>query len=473
MNLYSNKDAKQIDQLAASYLKIDSYELMKKAATAIFQHITAYQRILVVTGPGNNGGDGWVIAELARTHGQQVTVWALRKPDELQGDAYKAAKACQADVVLEPPTDHYDCIVDAIFGSGLDKQVTGDYASAIHHINQMTAFKLAVDIPSGLHGDTGQCMGCCVKADQTIAVLTCCPGYYTARGQVLTGQLKLEGLSIPALAYQNIDPIGKLLDKNQLQELNQIRTHDSHKGSYGHVWVAGGQAGMMGAVLLAAHAVLRVGAGSVTSITDPEHCVYVPLYQPEIMSHGFTPSRSALPMKKPQSMAIGMGMGHHDWAEQLIDKLTFYDVPKVYDADALLLIKSEMMKPADVITPHPLEAARLLNCTVDEIQSDRLTATQLLHQKYKCVVVLKGSGTIIKSNKDLMICSRGSHNLATAGSGDVLAGMIAGLIAQGHESFYAAQMAVLWHAITGECSAQKMCLTASGILEELPIHLPA
>ncbi len=472
--LYNKAQTKKIDQQAATFLGIDSYALMQRAALAAFQHIKQYKKLLVVTGPGNNGGDGWVVAELARKNGQEVTIWALKDPNQLSGDAQTAAQECQVEHTFYcPEQQSFDVIIDCIFGSGLNKTVQGHYAEAIDWINQQATPVYAIDIPSGLNADTGQIMGHAIIAKCTISILTDSPGLFTLCGKDLCGIIKTENLTVDPKAYQNITADAHLLHESQLSSLLTNRKHNSHKGQFGHVWVAGGQAGMMGAVQLAAFAVLKSGAGAVTAVTDALHSVTMPLQHPEIMTHAYDETHPELPIKKPDVLALGMGLGQSSWSKSLFKQLIQMPQAKVVDADALALLEPHHLTKQDVITPHPLEAARLLACSTAEIQNDRLQAAKSLNQKYHATTVLKGSGTVIADAQGCYLCPHGSDALATAGSGDVLAGMIAGLMAQGHNAAQAAKQGVLWHAITGEKSQQKLCLTASGILNELHLHLPA
>lgn len=472
--LYNKAQTKKIDQQAATFLGIDSYTLMQRAALAVFQNIKQHKKLLVVTGPGNNGGDAWVVAELARKNGQEVSVWALKDPNQLSGDAQTAAQECQVEhTPYCPEQQSFDIIVDGIFGSGLNKTVQNHYAKAIDWINLQPAPVYAIDIPSGLNADTGQIMGHAIKAKCTISILTDSPGLYTLCGKDLCGLIKTEILTVDPKAYQNITVDAHLLHESQLSSLLTKRQHNSHKGQFGHVWVAGGQAGMMGAVQLAAFAVLKSGAGAVTTVTDTVHSVTIPLQHPEIMTHGYDETHPELPNKSPDILAMGMGLGQSSWSKSLYKQLIQMPQAKVVDADALALLKPHHLNEHDVITPHPLEAARLLGCSTQEIQYNRLQAAQQLNRKYQATVVLKGSGTVIADADGCYLCPYGSDALATAGSGDVLAGMIAGLMAQGHDATPAAQLGVLWHAITGEKSQHKLCMTASGILAELHLHLPA
>lgn len=472
--LYCNDRTQQIDQLAASALGIDSFALMQRAGEAIFEHIKFYSSILVITGPGNNGGDGFIVAELARQNGQQVRLLALKSPDELKGDAAQAAALYQGNVLTDFPTATFDCIVDAVFGTGLNQTVTGIYADAIDWINQQQADIVAIDIPSGLNGSSGKIEGRAVKASQTISILGRNTGLYTYDGKHCCGDISFENLQVDDSNLKSVNHDGWLLSADGLGEIKNHRRDNSHKGSYGHVMVAGGQAGMLGAVLLAGRAVLKSGAGLATLITDSQHADWVPLYVAELMSMGFDGMDAAALLhaiadKSPDVIALGMGLGQSQWSKQLFRACLKAAVPMVIDADGLNILAETAMVPdsLQVITPHPKEAAMLLAVSTEEIQDDRWQSVRHLAQKYRCVAVLKGSGTLISDGHQVWCCPYGNANLATAGAGDILSGMIAGLLAQGLEPVKASCLAVMWHALAGENSPQGLTLTASEILQSL------
>lgn len=472
--LYRNNQVKIIDQLAAKYLGLNSFELMQVAAKAVFKHIAKYKKVLVVTGPGNNGGDGWVIAELAKNTGRQLNVWALQAPERLSGDALSAFQNCSVEPLNQPPTADFDCIVDAIFGSGLNQPLSGIYRQAIEWINQQSATKVAVDIPSGLHGDNGQIMGVAVRADLTVSILNGSPGLYTLNGKDCCGTIINEDLGVDPAQYNELSSAAELLQTAQLQSIKAHRRQNSHKGSFGHVWVGGGNRGMPGAVMLSGEAALRAGCGCVTAVSKKQHCVNISLRTPELMTAAFDPKSIKLPKKPPQVVALGMGLGKDAWAEALFSQLMKQPVAKLIDAEGLFFLRrqNQPLEPQDVITPHPSEAAMLLDCEPEQIQADRLKAAEKLSQKYNCISVLKGSGTVISNGEQNHICPFGTDALATAGAGDVLSGIIAGLMAQGHSSLKAACLGVLWHALCGEQSKQGLGLIASDIAADLYRVLP-
>ncbi len=470
--LYRSQQTKPIDAAAADYLQIDSYQLMQRAALAVYRYLPDCETLLVVTGPGNNGGDGWVLAELARQDHKKVLVWALQKPATLSGDAAKAAEDYQGEVVYAAPAepDQFDVVVDALFGTGLSRAPGGLYQDAIEYINQCQAKVLSVDIPSGLVGDTGVAYIPTVQADKTVAILNMMPGHITADGRDYCGELILDRLAVPERVYADIDPSAYVLKQAMLNLLKQARKHNSHKGSYGRLLVAGGQHGMLGAVLLCGTAALVSGAGLIQLITTQEQAPWVPVHRPELMALGFTGSEHQIHIPPADVLILGMGLGSSQWSKALWQQLMTANIPTVLDADGLNLLADcdEAADSIAVMTPHPKEAARLLNCAVKDIQADRIKAVETLAKRYQCVVVLKGSGTIISDGEENFICPYGSADLATAGTGDVLAGMIGGLMAQGFSALQSAQMAVVWHALTADHCALGRCLTASDLIRHLP-----
>jgi hydroxyethylthiazole kinase-like uncharacterized protein yjeF len=472
--LYSNDKTKQIDQLAAAALDIDSFQLMQKAGAAIFEQVKYFRQLLVITGPGNNGGDGFVVAELARQNNQEVKLLTLKPIEELTGDAAKAAAMYQGELLDEFPVESFDCIVDSIFGTGLNQAVRGQYADAIKWINLQSSHVVSIDIPSGLNGTSGKIEGCAVQAHQTISILGRNTGLFTLDGKQCCGEIIFAGLEVAAEKLAAVEHDAWLLSADMLTEISNNRQQNSHKGSFGHVLTAGGQAGMMGAILLAGRAALKAGAGLTTLVTDSKHADLIPIHAPELMTLGFdglneqTMHQSLLD-KNADVIVLGMGLGQSQWSKQLFKSCIRSDKPMVMDADALALLASLAVIPdqLQVITPHPKEAAHLLSMSVAEIQKDRWQSVRHLAQKFHCVAVLKGSGTLISDGKQIWCCPYGNANLATAGSGDILSGMIAGLLAQGFSPVKASQMAVLWHALAGENSEYGLTLTASDLVNSL------
>ncbi|MCF6287651.1 MAG: NAD(P)H-hydrate dehydratase [Proteobacteria bacterium] len=469
-NIYLSKQIKSIDTMVAEHLQISSFELMQLAGAAIFSYIKNCQSLLIVTGVGNNAGDGFIIADLARKKGIQVVVWSLNDINGLPKNAGKAAQHYLhngGEIITQEPLLEFDCIVDAIFGTGLCRDIKGKFGQAINWINAQSTQVLAVDIPSGLDANTGAIRGCAINANMTISVICHKVGQHTNNGKEQCGNLYLEDLGYYCqtnyLATNN-----KLLDKSVLKHSLFNRQQNSHKGLFGSVAIVGGHDGMLGAVMLAGNAALRSGCGLVEVVSNQEQIKMVSIHSPELMTASDV--RASGLMANAKVIAVGPGLGLNQQSMQALEYCIAQNKPMVVDADALhLLAKNHKFTQPTVLTPHPKEAAALLNSNVKSIQANRIKATKEISKKFNAVVILKGSGTIIvQPNSDTYICPYGYAGMATAGTGDVLTGIVASLMAQNFSPIAAAYTAVVWHALAAE---QCLCgngLIASDIIKQLP-----
>jgi NAD(P)H-hydrate epimerase len=468
--LYLSNHIKAIDQLAARQLNISSYELMQKAAAAIFNYIRKYKNILVVAGVGNNAGDGFVLAQMARLAGIHVTVWCLTDSEKLPNDAKQAFNTYlknSGTITFQQPEGTYDCLVDAIFGTGLNREVKGVFADAVNWINQQQIPVVAVDIPSGLDANTGCIMACAVQASITVSVICHKVGLFTNNGKDLCGRLYLENLGLDPSVFAAVPSDIHLLDNNTLtHELFQHK-HNSHKGSFGQALIVGGHDGMLGALILAGRAALQSGCGIVEAVSNSDQAVMISLQCPELITA--SDIRASRLLGTADVIAIGPGLGLNQLSKDVLDYCISQNKAMVIDADALTLsVDKYRFNSHVVLTPHPKEAARLLNCSVAEIQTDRVTAAIRISQKYQANVVLKGSGTIICDVLgQVYICPFGYSGMATAGMGDVLTGIICSLMAQGFAPIIAAYTAVVWHALAAEHSNKGNCLIASDVIKQL------
>ena len=486
--LYTAAGVRGIDNIAIHELGIAGYELMCRAGRAVVdvavERFPDARRWLIMCGPGNNGGDGYVVARLAVEAGIDVTVCSMIDPRQLKGDAAKAYTDWQAGggEVLNwplPENDSYDLALDALLGTGIDREVGGEYRGAIAYLNRLDCPRLAIDIPSGLNADTGCIMGCAVQAQSTVTFVGHKRGMYTADGPDYCGLINFDDLSIPTEAASGFeDGAGTLLTAGLLLESPERRLRNSHKGSFGHVLAVGGISGMGGAICLCGEAALRSGAGRVTLATDPAHAGMINLARPELMVRSVDSGDGLLALlEKDFVMAIGPGLGTADWSASLFRTCLDSNAPLVVDADGLnLLAMQSRQTPVGrdnwILTPHPGEAARLLECSVSEIQQDRIQSATAIARRYGACVVLKGCGTVIAdASGRYAICPAGNPGMATAGSGDVLTGVIAALLGQGLSFFDAASIGVLVHALAGDRAAVKsgeMGLIAGDIIESLP-----
>lgn len=441
-------------------------ELMERAGDAAFntllQHWPYASNLIVFCGKGNNGGDGFVLARRAHEKGLQVQVYSTIPLEAYQGEAARAvSKLIKSGVLIEakiPDEPLFaDVIVDALLGIGLKGEVVEPYVSLIHLINQTKIPVLAIDVPSGLEANTGQVLGCAVHADVTLTFIALKAGLFTGKASGYCGRLLCHNLDISDAYLNQLEPFAMRLTWNQVKPVLSRRQRFAHKGNYGHVLVIGGDYGMGGAVRMAAEAAMRVGAGLVSVATRPEHVSIVSGSRPEIMCHQVISAENLEPiLEKATVIIIGPGLGKTEWAEGLLNKALKMNVPKVLDADALNLLALLPLQRDDwVLTPHPGEAARLLGCSIKEIDINRFAAVAELQRHYHGVVVLKGSGTLIQSKEAFpVVCTEGNPGMATGGMGDILSGIIGGLLAQGLSLKKAAEAGVLIHALAADKAAK-------------------
>lgn len=460
--LYSSAQIRELENAAAQKLG-GSYVLMQRAAAACWRELQQrwpQEVIHIVCGSGNNGGDGYEIATLARAAGRDVRVWQVGAAPR-QGDGALAVENFQrqggvAQAFHEHALDDARLAVDALFGIGLSRDVEGDGRQAIAALNQVPQV-LAVDVPSGLDGDTGAIRGIAVRATVTVTFIGQKPGLLTGQGPDVAGDIVFAPLDVSAECHAQQAARAVLPSADFLRHALPPRARTAHKGEHGHVLVIGGDHGMMGAALMAGQAALRGGAGWVSVATRPEHAVALCAVQPELMVRGIAQVADLLPLlAKADVMAIGPGLGQSGWAQALMDTVLESGKPLVVDADALNLIAQEPLRRENwVLTPHPGEAARLLKSTTASIQQNRLNAVRELQARYGGVVALKGAGTLVAGSGPVWLCPYGNPGMGVGGMGDVLTGLIAALVAQGLSLQQAAEVGVCVHATAGDLAAQE------------------
>jgi hydroxyethylthiazole kinase-like uncharacterized protein yjeF len=456
--LYTATQVRELDRLAAETQGCGGNELMERAGKAVFNLLVnnwpQAGTIAVVCGAGNNAGDGYVVARLLHEAGRKIHLLALTEPTQLRGEALIAAEKFMATgqrviAFSEAGLESVDLIVDAILGTGLTREVSDAYLTAINAIKQSGKPVLSIDIPSGLHADTGKVMSAAVQADQTLTFIGRKRGLYTADGVQYRGTCHFTDLNVPAAIYTQLEASADLVNVESFHNLLVRRKRSAHKGDFGHVLVIGGDYGFAGAVQMSGIAVARAGAGLITVATRPEHALMLSLARPELMAAGVTESDDLNPLLVRASViAIGPGLGQSDWSSKQFAKVLDTNLPLVVDADGLnLLARDPVRRDNWILTPHPGEAARMLACSVADIETDRFAASIALQKQYGGVIVLKGSGTIITGHAGgQSVCADGNPGMATGGMGDILTGLIAGLLAQGLTDEQAAGLGVCLHA---------------------------
>ncbi|MDR3212559.1 MAG: NAD(P)H-hydrate dehydratase [Azoarcus sp.] len=414
--------------------------------------------VLVACGPGNNGGDGFVVARELCQAGHEVTVAFADDAARLPADAARAhadflrAGGATVGDLPSAPACGWALVVDALFGIGLQRPPEGRHAAWIEALNALPAAKLAIDTPSGLDADTGHRLGVCLRATHTTTFIALKPGLLTLDGPDYCGEISLQTLGIDPAAH--VAANGHRIERGLFAAQLHPRLRNTHKGLFGDACVLGGATGMAGAVLLAARAALWLGAGRVYAcFLDPAAPRVDPVH-PELMLR----SATRLP-ERLRALAVGPGLGISADAERLLQAAIERDIPLLLDADALNIVSRwskltnvlKARRTATILTPHPAEAGRLLGVSTAEIQGDRVAATLKLACDYRACVVLKGCGSVVATpDGRWFINTTGNSGMASAGMGDVLSGLVLALIAQGWPAEQALLAAVHLHGAAAD-----------------------
>ncbi len=466
--IFSPDQVREIDRIAIEELGIPGYELMSRAGREAFvlarERFPGARRWLILCGAGNNAGDGYVVARLALAAGLAVTVAALSDPRRLQGDAARAwgdYASAGGDIVqfTDALLADSDLVIDAILGTGLGRALEGAYLHAVESVNACAAPVIAVDIPSGLCGRSGRVLGAAVDALITVTFIGRKAGLYLGAGPEHAGEVVFADLGVPLDRVSHVSPALRLFDDEDCARILPRRARTAHKGSFGHVLIIGGNEGMGGAVRLAGEAALRAGAGLVSIATRADNAPAVTASRPELMCRGVSVPADLDPLlARATVVAIGPGLGQDEWARRLFDRVIELPQPLIVDADALNLLAAKPRKRSDwVLTPHPGEAARLLHGSTATIQADRLEAVIELCGRYGGVALLKGRGTLVAQAGEMpFLIDGGNPGMASAGMGDVLTGLVAGIVAQRRpaELLQATACAAFVHAQAGDDAAR-------------------
>lgn len=466
--VYAAAQVRQLDRIAIEELGIPGYELMTRAGRAAFElarvrHPQA-RRWLVLCGAGNNAGDGYVVARLAHVAGLAPVVVALCDPRRLTGDAAAAFRDFErAGGAVSPfagavPAET-DLVVDALLGTGLARPLEGAWLRAVEAANECGRPVVALDVPSGLDADTGRPLGAAVRADLTVTFVGRKQGLYLGDGPDYAGVVHFADLGIPPARLAHVPPRLRIFDASDRARALPRRLRTAHKGDFGHVLVVGGNRGMGGAVRLAGEAALRAGAGLVSVAARPENALAAVGARPELMCRGVDGPEGLAPLlERATVVAVGPGLGQDDWARGLFERVLAAPQPLVVDADALNLLAAAPRRRDDwVLTPHPGEAGRLLGRSSGAVQADRVAAVAGLGARYGGVALLKGRGTLIAREGELpYLIDAGNPGMASGGMGDVLTGLVAGLLAQSSatELLLAAACAADLHARAADEAAR-------------------
>lgn len=483
--LYTIEQIRQLEHHAIES-GIDGLTMMQRAGQAILEHYqdvwSDYQKISVVCGTGNNGGDGLTLAYLAHDVGYDVQIILAKPIDKPSYEVQNALEACyQRNLVLKNWDEadiSYDAVVfDALLGIGCTRALKAPYDRIVRELNQLANPVNAVDVPSGLNADTGCAQPVAVQAQVTVTFIGHKQGLWTADAPDYCGRVICCSLQVPV--PNEVSSCKQVVDHEQLLQQLPKRRANSHKGDYGHVVIVGGNRGMPGSVKLAALGAAGSGAGLVTIATHPRHADFLVTDEPYLMCHGVDNAQHVQPLiEQADAVVLGPGLGQDAWAQQMFDTTlgTVSRQKLVIDADGLrLLAQQPRCLQNAVLTPHPGEAAALLGIeSAATIQQDRFAYVRDIQQRYQSIVLLKGTGTLIDDGRIINVSTYGDPAMASAGMGDLLSGMIAGLYGQKRDLMWATTLAASAHGFAG-CQAAvdrgELGVVATDLLDYLPVSL--
>lgn len=443
--------------------------------------------VLVVCGSGNNGGDGFALARLLAWKGKRVHVVFGGKEASLSPECRmqkQIVENLKIPVFRSIPNEFYTAVVDAVFGVGLSREVNGDYAVLLEKMNGLSCAKVAVDIPSGICSATGKVLGCAFCADLTVAFQCEKLGTVLSPGREYAGKVRAVDIGIDTAFYKEQEEICFTLEKKDLPDLLPVRKENSHKGTYGKILMITGSRGMAGAAYLSAKAAYACGAGLVQIYTEESNCAILQQLLPEAVIsvyEQYEPNHLRGLLEWADVVCIGCGLGRNEISEKLLEgTLQNIQVPCVIDADGINLLANRLellneVKAPVVLTPHMREMTRLLGCSMEELQEHRFEKLQGFTDRYPSVCVLKDARTIVvQKGKRKFVNTAGNHAMAKAGSGDVLAGVITGLLAGHKGSYDSAVLGVYLHACGGDAAQQKLgsySVLAENLIEGIQICL--
>lgn len=450
----------QLEREGADALGLTLFELMQRAGEAAFASLRALwpdsQHWLILCGHGNNGGDGFIVARLAQSAGLTVTVIACEGGKSLPEEAEQAREAWLAagGVIHDPAMvwpEKIEVIVDALLGTGLNKSPKAPYDQLIAQANAHPAEIFAVDIPSGLVAANGTTPGAVISAAHTLTFIALKPGLLTGKARDVTGQLHFHALSLDPWLAGQVAPMARY-DASTLSRWLKPRRPTSHKGDHGKLVIIGGDHGTAGAIRMTGEAALRAGAGLVRVLTHKHNITPLLTARPELMVEELSSAALDKALEWADVIVVGPGLGQGEWGKKALQKVENSQKPMLWDADALNLLAIRPDKRQNrIITPHPGEAARLLNSKTSDIESDRLHAAKELAKRYGGVVVLKGAGTLIASETgEMAFADVGNAGMASGGMGDVLSGIIGSLLGQKLSPFDAACAGCVAHGAAAE-----------------------
>ena len=491
MKIATSEIMGNIDRFCIDTLKIPSIILMENAALKVIKNIDMgrFNSFIVVCGNGNNGGDGLAVARHLISIGKMVQVFLLGKDDEMSLDCktnYHILKNIGVKINrinnVEDIDNLRDAIlrseatIDAIFGTGLSRDVQGSYDAVISIINVNSSYILSIDVPSGFNCNSGKVMGNCVSANKTVSFQLYKRGFLSYCTDKLTGEIVIENIGIPQFVVEKFHNNEFMLDKNMIKEKLILRDKYDHKGDFGRVLIVAGSRGFTGAAYISTEAAVRTGSGNVT-LCCPEDITDImasKIIEAMIVSISEDERLNKI-IGNSHAIAIGPGMGDNEKTLELVSKIVREaKCPVVIDADGLNSIKNNLdilkeSKNKIILTPHLGEMAKLTGRSIEYIKDNRIEVAQSFAKEYGVILLLKGFNTVITDGKCTMINPTGNSSMASGGMGDCLTGMVVAFLGQGYSPFVATYIAAFVHGLCGEkLSENSFCVNARDILKEIP-----
>lgn len=493
IKIANSSQMKNIDKFSEDELKIPSIVLMENAALSVVQEVEKLpdvSDVLIFAGTGNNGGDGFAVARHLYNRHKNVKVVVIGNLDNLTKDARTNLDILEKmgmDIinvgngglnVIGGYISNCQLIIDAIFGTGIKGVIRGIANDVIDMINASGKYVVSVDMPSGVDADTGKICGKAVNASLTVTFQTPKIGLMLHPGADMANKLVVKDIGIPDTAFDSQQIKMFACTSSDIKQCFKKRREDTHKGSYGKALIIAGSAGMTGAAYLSALSCLKTGAGLVYLAVPYSVLPILEMMAPEIVKigyHRFDDLKDML--QKCDAAGIGPGIGQSDQSKEIVcETLRFCQKPLVIDADALNIISSnkdilKQIKSPYIVTPHPGEMSRLMNATISEIQEDRLGAVRKFFNDFGAITVLKGSRTLISAEEGIFVNTTGNPGMATAGSGDVLTGVIVSLLSQGVDCTDSAVYGVYLHGMAGDLAKEEFGeygMTSGDIIKHIP-----
>lgn len=494
MKIATTQKMRQIDKFCIENIGIPSLVLMENAALKVLKNIELKNQdsFTIVCGSGNNGGDGLALARHLFVLGKEFEIFIIGSYDKLSKDCaanydmllnmnleVKFIQEGKDLIGLERSIKKSKIVIDAVFGTGLSREVKGIYKNVISIINRNAFYTISIDTPSGLNTDTGEILGCCVKAEKTISFQLYKKGFLNYEAEKYTGQIIVENIGIPDFAIEKICLNDHLLCKEDIIKLIPRREKYLHKGDFGRTAIVAGSIGFTGAAFIATEAAVKTGAGLVTLCCSEKIQNILSEKLVEAMTISFkNKDKLNEVLKKSDVIAVGPGLGNNEGTLKIVtDIIRYINCPIVIDADAINVLKDniDILKEKNnkiILTPHLGEMSRITGIAIEKIQKNKLEIAKQFAKEYNIILILKGYNTVITDGDKLMVNTTGNSAMASGGMGDCLTGIIAALISQGFDSFEAAYVGAYIHGYCGDkLSKERFCVSASDVFKEIPFVL--